>query len=293
MAVSQQTVKKWIALSMLAVVLSPGDWTTAQEATPQPALKRFFAGRDAALPPRREWQVDGVTREALVHVPDAARTTPAPVVFVFHGHGGTMRHSAVTFGYHRLWPEAIVVCMQGLNTPGILTDQQGKLPGWQNTPGDQNDRDLKFFDAVLASLKQDYKVDERRIYSTGHSNGGGFTYILWAKRGDLFAAVAPSSAVAPKVMNDLQPKPVLHLAGEKDELVKYEWQKLTMERLRKINGCDDGKEWAKWCTEYASKAGTPVVTYIHPGTHKFPEEASAVIVKFFKEHALPEAAKPK
>lgn len=293
MAVSQQTVKKWIALSMLAVVLSPGDWTTAQEATPKPALKRFLAGRDAALPPRREWQIDGVTREALVHVPDAARTTPAPVVFVFHGHGGTMRHSAVTFGYHRLWPEAIVVCMQGLNTPGILTDQQGKLPGWQNTPGDQNDRDLKFFDAVLASLKQDYKVDERRIYSTGHSNGGGFTYILWAKRGELFAAVAPSSVVAPKVMNDLQPKPVLHLAGEKDELVKYEWQKLTMERLRKINGCDDGKEWAKWCTEYASKADTPVVTYIHPGTHKYPEEASAVIVKFFKEHALPEAAKPK
>ncbi|MEI9864297.1 MAG: hypothetical protein WDN00_07025 [Limisphaerales bacterium] len=45
---------------------------------------------------------------------------------------------------------------------------------------------MKFFDAVLARLKQDYKVDAKRIYCTGHSNGGGFTYLLWLARGDVF-----------------------------------------------------------------------------------------------------------
>ena len=101
--------------------------------------------------------------------------------------------AARSFGYHTLWPEAIVVYMQGLPTPG-KTDPDGKQPGWQRLAGDQQDRDFKFFDAVLADLKKDYKVDAKRVYATGHSNGGGFTYLLWSTRGDIFAAMGPSAA---------------------------------------------------------------------------------------------------
>jgi len=234
---------------------------------------------------RREWTVEGVAREALLHVPAAAKTKSSPVVFAFHGHGGTMRNAARTFGYHSHWPEAIVVYMQGLNTPGRLTDPEGKKPGWQHGAGEQADRDLKFFDAVLASLKRDYQVDARRIYSTGHSNGGAFTYLLWAARGDMLAAVAPSAAAAARSLPDLKPKPVLHVAGEQDPLVKYEWQKRTMDALRKLNGCDEsGSAWETG-TMYPSKTGTPVVTLIHPGDHKFLSEAPPIIVRFFKEHA--------
>ena len=237
----------------------------------------------------KEWTVDGVTRQALVHVPATARSSPAPVVFAFHGHGGTMAHAARTFSYHTLWPEAIVVYMQGLKTPGTLTDPEGKRFGWQSGRGDQDDRDLKFFDAAFASLKTDYKVDESRVYATGHSNGGGFTYLLWATRGDLFAAVAPSAAVAGKELKNLKPKPVLHVAGENDPLVKWTWQKMMIDAVRKLNGCDaDGVEWDKAAdligTVYASKTGTPVVTLISPGDHKFPGEAPRLITKFFKEH---------
>ena len=237
---------------------------------------------------RREWTIDGVTREALLYAPATAKTTPAPVVFVFHGHGGSMRNAVRSFHIHTLWPEAIVVYPQGLNTPGRLTDPEGKLPGWQGNVGDQGDRDLKFFDAVLASLKADFKVDDRRIYSTGHSNGGGFTYLLWAARGDVFAAMTPSSAAAARQLKDLKPKPVLHVAGEQDPLVKYEWQKATMNALRKLNGCDEqGTEWDKQCTLYPSKTGTPVVTLIHPGNHAFLPDAPPLIVKFFKAHSKP------
>ena len=58
---------------------------------------------------RMEWKVDGVMREALVYAPATAKTTAAPVVFAFHGHGGTMRHAAVSFAYQKHWPEAITV----------------------------------------------------------------------------------------------------------------------------------------------------------------------------------------
>jgi polyhydroxybutyrate depolymerase len=55
-------------------------------------------------------------------------------------------------------------------------------------------------------------LDVKRIYCTGHSNGGGFTYLLWLARGDVFAAVAPSSAAA-RYANQLPPKPALILGG--------------------------------------------------------------------------------
>lgn len=246
---------------------------------------------------RREWQVDGVAREALVYVPPAANTAPCPLVFAFHGHGGTMRSAARNFAYHKFWPEALVVYMQGLNTPGRLTDPEGKKPGWQKGPGDQNDRDLKFFDAVLATMRKDYRVDERRVYATGHSNGGGFTYLLWAVRGDVFAAVAPCAAAAGRLSGEniakkIEPKPVLHVAGENDPLVRFAWQKRLIDVLRKINGCEEeGEPWGPKCTCYPSRTGTPVVTYIHPGGHALPPDAPALIVKFFKQHAKAAADK--
>jgi len=141
-------------------------------------------------------------------------------------------------------------------------------------------------------VKREYRVDEKRIYSTGHSNGGGFTYLLWAERGDVFAAVAPSAAVAVHV-NRLNPKPVLHLAGEEDTLVKYSWQQRMMTAERKLNGCaEEGKPYAPQTTLYPSATGTPVVTFIHPGGHQFHHDAPALIVRFFKEHSLPDSIQP-
>ena len=231
-----------------------------------------------------QFVVDGVTRTALVYAPATARTNFAPLVFVFHGHGGNARQVARNFAMDRNWPAAISVCMQGLNTPGQLTDPQGTRPGWQAAIGDQGDRDLKFFDALLARLKQDYRVDPKRIYATGHSNGGGFTFLLWLARGDVLAAVASSSAVA-RYARQLKPKPVMHLAGESDPLVKFSWQKLMMETERQVNGCSpQGEAWDKQCTLYPSTNGTPVVTFIHPGGHEFDPTAPALIVKFFKQH---------
>lgn len=237
---------------------------------------------------RREWTVDGVKREALLYVPTSAKSKAAPVIFGFHGHGGNMNNAARQYHFQALWPEAMVIYPQGLNTVGKLTDPEGKKPGWQSTPGDQNDRDLRFFDAMLASLKQDYKVDEKHLFSSGHSNGGGFTYLLWATRGDKFAAMAPSAAVG-TYFDLLKPKPVLHIAGENDPLVKFAWQKLMMDKVREINQCTEGKPWEldKNCTFYPSKAGTPVITAIHPGTHNYPKEAPEVIVKFFKSQMKP------
>lgn len=239
---------------------------------------------------RRSISVDGLEREYLIHTPQDV-SQPVPVVFGFHGHGGNAYNAARTFHLEKLWPEAVVIYMQGIPTPGKLTDPEGKRNGWQHSPGAQDDRDLRFFDEVLKAVKNELPVDQRRVYSTGHSNGGGFTYLLWSERANILAAVAPSAAGAGKYRSTLTPKPVMHIAGEKDTLVKYRWQELTMEGLKRLNKCNsEGKKLGKYTTFFESEIGTPVVTLIHPGTHKYPrDEAPPAIIQFFKQYQLPEA----
>ncbi len=264
--------------------LSPAERAAARKSFGQPRRNP-----NQAEPKSLTWTVKEEKREALIFIPKKKTEGGSPVVFGFHGHGGNAQQAARSFGLHQQWPEALVVYMQGLPTPGRLTDPEGKRNGWQHSAGEQQDRDLKFFDAVLNTLKENYPIDENRIYSTGHSNGGGFTYLLWANRPDVFAAIAPSAAGSGSLRkSNPRPIPVMHLAGTNDQLVKYRWQQFTMQRVRKINGCQsECKDWAKDCKLYASKTGTPVVEFIHSGTHKYPTEGPSLIVKFFKEHKKP------
>jgi polyhydroxybutyrate depolymerase len=243
--------------------------------------------RAADAPARREWTVDGAVRETLVYVPPHATTQPTPVIFAFHGHGGTMRAVARNWSYHTLWPDALVVYPQGLPTPGRLTDPAGTRAGWQAAAGEEGDRDLKFFDAVLAKLRHDYRVDDQRIYATGHSNGGGFTYLLWAERGEQFAAFAPAAAVGARALPKLKPKPVFHVAGEKDPLVKFAWQEQMIAALRRLNQCGPAQPAENGCVTYPSKIGAPVVTFIHPGGHEVPTAVPPLIIAFFQQHAKP------
>ena len=236
-----------------------------------------------ADPQRVEWGVGDVQREALVVTPEKESEQGAPVVFVFHGYGGTMQRYAQLFAVHKHWPEAIVLYPQGLPT----TDPEDKKPDWQQASGDQNDRDLKFVDFLLAWLKQNHRIDESRIYATGHSNGGGFTYVLWANRGDVFAAFAPSSSLATQNLPLLKPHPALHIAGEKDMVVPFAAQQHTLAEIRRINGCvAEGKPWAKDCLLYESPTGTPVVTLVHSGGHQFRSESAALVARFFRELAV-------
>lgn len=238
----------------------------------------------------RTWEVGGDTREALVYLPEKAENPP--LVFVFHGHGGTMRNAARSFRIHEVWPEAAVVYMQGLPTPGQLTDPEGKRSGWNADPDDAANRDLKFFDAVYESLKD--QMDPDRVYCTGHSNGGSFTYLLWGVRGEWFAAAAPSGALNVKVLGKTAPLPVLHIAGRTDPLVKFSWQERMMTRVRRINGCGGGEDWHSSGelagTVYPSE--NPLVTLIHSGGHRFPPEAPELMVRFFKEHSRAVSQQP-
>jgi polyhydroxybutyrate depolymerase len=249
----------------------------------------FASARASDVSPRREWTVDGLPREALVYVPTTETTQPTPVIFAFHGHTGKMDGTA-RWGLHKLWPEALVIYPQGVPTPGMFSDPAGEKSGWQTRPGQVDDRDLKFVDKMLATVRREYRVDDRRVFATGISNGGIFTYLLWAERGTEFAAVAPMAAIDAvqpgEMVPKMQPKPVLHIFGERDESMKVAWQQKTIEALRKLNQCSAAEPTASGIV-YPSKLGAPVIAFAHPGGHGMPASAPARIVAFFREHAKP------
>jgi polyhydroxybutyrate depolymerase len=211
-----------------------------------------------------EWNIDRTARRALVYFPSA--TNGAPIIFAFHGHGGTMSLAARKSRLHELWSEAVVVYPQGLPTR-TPRDPDGTRAGWLMVPG-SNNKDLKFFDAILDTARRDWQTDTNRVYVTGHSNGGGFTYLLWGTRGHLLAAVAPVAAGGAQLLRQAKPCPVLHIAGRNDLIVDFRSQERAVEAARRINSTN-----------------APVEFVVHDGGHTYPDDASEKIVAFFKQHA--------
>jgi polyhydroxybutyrate depolymerase len=226
----------------------------------------FFSGRGVAELVRKEWTVDGVKREALIALP--TKTAGAPIIFAFHGHGGTEGYAARRWNLHSLWPEAIVVYGQGLPTI-TPNDRTGGGNGWQmGNFGFRPNRDKLFFDAMLATARKEWKVNEKKIYVTGHSNGAGFTYYLWGEYPTLFAALAPVSGGGERLIQNAKPCPILIIGAKNDTIVSWDIQQRGLDAAKKVNG---------------SKA--PVEVVLHEGGHAYPDMAPAKIIAFFKKHS--------
>ena len=231
--------------------------------------------RDAAAEVMR-WQVDGETREAMVYVPAAPEGERVPLVLSFHGYGDNMQNFQYT-NVHVAWPDAIVVYFQGL-------ERRGGLLGWQVERGG-GDRDLKLVDVALGSLRETYNVDDDRIYATGYSNGGMFTYLLWAERPRVFAAYAPVAARLRPSVRPRQPRPVFHVAGERDRVVGFSDQEAAIAVAIEVNSVGATTRCGAGCTVHGADTAAPVMTWIHAGAHVYPRGTSQRIVSFFREHS--------
>src|SRR2546425_5343885 len=81
---------------------------------------------------KKEWKVGEATREALVYAPAKATQEPCPLVFVFHGHGGTMKNASPQKAVHHHWPEGSCVLPPGVNTPRQLTHTPSEKNGGES-----------------------------------------------------------------------------------------------------------------------------------------------------------------
>jgi polyhydroxybutyrate depolymerase len=271
MEMKQMRVRLTIAIGILGFALATSTTASAQGIT-------------------MRWTVDGEHRAALVFPPAPTHEyVKRPLVFAFHGHGGNMQGISQLMHIHTLWKEAIVVYPQGMNRPSPV-DPLGNRPGWQVEANQANigNKDLDFFDAMLATLRQKYLVDDTRVYAAGFSNGAAFSLLLWAERSQSLAAIAECAGrLAPSEQLTL-PRALLAIAGHTDPINPFTFQQQTIETARQAdNASGAGQPCGQYCAEYPSTTQTPVKTFIHPGGHVYPSWASAQIVKFFIAHQQP------
>ena len=87
----------------------------------------------------------------------------------------------------------------------------------------QGDKDTKWMTEIIDQMYTDYKIDKKRVYLSGFSMGGMFTYHSMSKIADKIAAFAPTSGTnvfgASKAM---RPVPIIHPHGTNDDVLGYD-----------------------------------------------------------------------
>lgn len=232
----------------------------------------------------RTFNIEGTERKAIIHEGEA-KTKKSPVVFVFHGHGGNALYAERRLNFHDAWKEALVIYMEGIPGIGMLTDREGVRNGWQNNPGDVNDRDLKFFDEVLRQLQKQYQIDDKRIYAVGHSNGSRFVNVLWTARADKFAAFCAVAGPGGLMIRNAPPKSIWLSMGENDPIVPITLQKQSALVVEKVLQVDATKAVVNGeITTYKGVNGTELIIEDRNAGHEFPINSIPAIVEFFKRN---------
>ena len=133
---------------------------------------------------------DGIQREFIIYIPATYNATiPTPLLFNFHGGGGTasgflngendMRPIADTANFLAVYPQAAVDPIDGSNA-------------WlHKTPTTHND--VNFIEAIIDTLSTEFNVNNDRIYACGYSEGGIFSYELGCRLNNRIAAFASVS----------------------------------------------------------------------------------------------------
>jgi poly(3-hydroxybutyrate) depolymerase len=133
----------------------------------------------------RDFSIDaaGMQRDYIVAAPSGYNpNTPHKLFFTWHYLGGSASGIAAS-GYYGLQARA------GSNA--IFVSPQGLNAGW----GSPND--VPFARAMLAWFKENYCIDESRIFSAGFSYGAIMSNRVGCELGDQFRAIAPMSGSGP------------------------------------------------------------------------------------------------
>ncbi|MBH1958906.1 MAG: hypothetical protein I8H68_02230 [Flavobacteriia bacterium] len=233
----------------------------------------------------KTFTVGGTLRKAVLFEP-AIKSEKAPVIFVFHGHGGNAEFASRKIDFQNYDKEALVVFMEGIpGTSGYVVDKKGLLNGWQMFPTDHGNRDVLFFDEVLKDLTENYNIDTGRIYLAGHSNGARFVNVLWVERADKIAAICSVAAQGGRMIMGAKPLSVWMSMGKKDPLVPYTMQKRSIPIVADNLKTDPKTAVVKGDkTFYTGTNHTELVVEERNAGHEFPHESIPEMVAFFKRH---------
>lgn len=171
--------------------------------------------------------IDGRERTFIVNLPPDyyENSGPLPLVIGLHGTGGSaeqferdygLTQRADNFGF-------IVVYPNGVRSDGTLKLRTWNAGACCDYAIKNNIDDVKFIRELISQLISDYKVNFKKVYVTGMSNGGMMAYRLACEIPDKIAAIAPVSCsmMVKKYCNPSRPVPILHIHSALDEKIPY------------------------------------------------------------------------
>lgn len=189
-----------------------------------------------------ELEHEGMTRKYILYVPEQVElAAPTPLVLNFHGLGSNAQqeqgYAGTAISDERGW---IVAFPDGLGDPGGQSFNAGVCCSALGSPTHMAD-DAGFARAIVEDVAARLCVDKHRVYSTGMSNGGYMSEWNACKNADLFAAVAPVSAIGfmQTGCEPSRPIPMIAFNGTTDPLVSYAGSNVSIEQWRERNGCSE------------------------------------------------------
>jgi polyhydroxybutyrate depolymerase len=180
----------------------------------------------AALGPgdhTRTLTVGGRERSYLAHVPKSYDGSRAfPVVLAYHGGGSNAAQMARFTGLNQTANRAgfLAVYPNGTGAlANVLTWNGGNCCAYAMR---NKVDDVGFTRALLDDLARVVKVDPKRVYATGMSNGAIMAYRLASELSDRIAAIAPvAGPMGTEKCVPRRPVPVIHFHGTADEFAPF------------------------------------------------------------------------
>ncbi len=121
---------------------------------------------------------------------------------------------------------------------------------WNDTRGLSPADDVGFIRALIAELQRARRIDPKRIYAAGISNGGFFSNRLACDLTDNLAAIAAVAATMPEslvpVCKPSAPISVMFIHGSKDPLVHINGGPVLRDRGVAISLAQAQDFWRKW-----------------------------------------------
>ena len=117
----------------------------------------------------------------------------------------------------------------------VIVLPEGINNGWDIS----GDRDINLIKDLIAQMKKDFDIDEKRVYLSGFSMGGMLTYHAMNKIPDVIAAFAPISGYPMWgfTYTGKRAIPVIHHHGTGDEVCVYSNVQRNIDELVKKNKC--------------------------------------------------------
>lgn len=176
--------------------------------------------------------VDGRIRTYTLNLPPVYYDSSGfALVIAMHGGGGD---AAQFESSSKLTEKAnvahfIVVYPEGVQSTGPLKARTWNAGGCCDYAVENNIDDAAFISRLADKLILQYKINPRKLYATGHSNGGMMAYRLACTLSNKIAAIAVNacSMVVTQPCSPLRPVPVLHMHAAPDTHVPYQGGKGT------------------------------------------------------------------